>query len=240
MNCELLNDGIVKFPQQSNRRDTSIPDTAYRQFIELKIANLFSDSSKTEDLAPQDKIKVCQETMKNFWIEKDVVAIIVPIRFRKLIEERESVTLEKICLFNINLSSDFQKSLQSSLKISPELMKGVEGSCNVIFDKDRFRFNFLEVVGKETSTISDFNGDNCDNPIIWDIDSDRIEYLRNMPLTEETILTKYGNRPIVCSIFNATQPQFDYLSREMNKRFIETPFLKAEEKKRDDSEKLKE
>ena len=75
-------------------------------------------------------------------------------------------------------------------------------------------------------------------PIIWDIDSDRMEYFAALPLSEETILTRYHNVPIICSTFKSSESMFNYLNPTINS-MLDKQFLSSQTNKEKEEEDIK-
>jgi hypothetical protein len=209
--------------------DGKIKDLAYRQFIESKIVQFFEDNHRFQidnSLPHQVRIQACQETIDKLSKVLDVIAVIFPIRFREMIYReggyREGVGLTKFCLVHQNLPLNIQEEIKNKYEVLENLMKGVEGTCSVVFGSDKFyRFNFLSAMEKGMKyTVIKIEGDSSLNPIIWDIPSDQITTLQAQTLNQHSILTKYGNRPLVFSTLNAPVIRKDYLDKSLNRLFI--------------------
>jgi hypothetical protein len=221
---------------EKNKEETKVQDMAYSRFVELRIVDHFIAIDRrikiSKNLSDEEKIQTCQKVIKEICKVEDVVAVSFPIRFREYVmqghETREHVTPDKLWLVNESLPAEQKKCLQSSCHIHPSLMKGVKNTCYVAFGEGKlYRFNFAtKCEGKLISLL----GDSTFNPIIWDINSDQIKALQSQALTEESILTQYGNRALVCSTLGAAEAKMDYLDEELTRLFVTTQYEKTLEK----------
>lgn len=221
---------------EKNKEESKTQDIAYRQFIELRVVNYLTTIDKrikiADNLSYEEKVQACQKVMKEICKVEDVVAVCFPVRFREYVmrglDTRENVTLDKLWLVNESLPAEQKKSLQSSCHIHPNLMKEVKNTCTIAFGEGKlYRFNFAE---KCEGKVIELSGDSPFNPIIWDINSDQIKALQSQTLTEDSILTQYGNRALVCSTLGAAEAKMDYLDENINRVLVTEPYQKSLEK----------
>ena len=193
---------------------TDIQHIVHRQFIELQIATHLAQVDReiqlSHDLIYDERIKVCQEHLQTKTLVVNVIAAIFTIRLSGGKRSRDEGSLSMFCLFNEKLSKDIQQQIQARHHIPKELMKGVKDTCHLIFGANRrYLINFFKDCGN--GRILTIHGDTHDDPVVWDLNSKQIQELNNLSLNHESILSKCGNVPVICSIFGASQVRYEYI-----------------------------
>lgn len=226
----------ISFSDDNLLSDHRIQDAISRQIINLNLVNHFIEMNSNiqirNGLSDSDRIRECQQQIEQIEKVKEVVAVILPIKLTdSQTETRESGTCTKLCLFHEKLSIEIQHSLQQQLQIPSHLMKGVRDICHIAFGEGKFySFHFLSEYREERSKIHTVQGENETIPFIWNINSDQIKALQKLRLTKDSVLTKLGDLPLLCSTFRASEAKMDFLNETLNQAFIVSPVLRHERK----------